>query len=426
MHCLVMRDAETRQTYRFRRHPGGRIETRPITNPGVFEDLEPEDTIAQGVQMLQEADVRIAHNGIRFDDPAIKKLFPWYEPRGVMKDTLVLVRTIMPDTKDNDYRLIERGKLPGQLLGSHSLDAWGYRVGLHKGDYSKQMLARGLDPWASWNLDQEDYCEGDINVTEVVWAACTKEMPPDTCVDLEHAVHDLCGVMEENGYFFDAAAAETLAAELELESKLLSDDVKEQFGFWYAPAKKKIVKSQWDDPKGINKTKKYETPDAGWGEDYSRAVWGQLVFPKKTMRRKMPLGDLTEGAPYSPMKRKDFNPGSRHHIIEKFTTVYGWVPQDFTDKGFPSVSDDVLQKLALKIPEAKPLAEILFYEKLIGMVKRGKESWLSCFNPETGRIHGYVNTGGTVTGRCSHNHPNLGQVPAVMKKKNKETGKKEI
>jgi DNA polymerase I-like protein with 3'-5' exonuclease and polymerase domains len=422
---MVLRDVVTRETFRFRRHPGGLIETRPITNPGVMEELEPEDTIAEGVQMLQDADQIIAHNGIRFDNLAIKKLFPWFNPRGDVKDTLVLVRVIAPDVKDNDYRLAERGKLPGQLIGSHSLDAWGYRVGKHKGDYSKQMLALGRDPWAVWNRDQEDYCENDIDVTEIIWAACQKDMPPQTCVDLEHAVHDLCGVMEENGYFFDVAEAEKLSEELETESRLLSDAVKEQFGYWFRPAKKKIVKPQWDDPKGINKAKKYEEPDTEWGEDYSRAVWGRMVFPKRSMRSKK-IGDRTEGAPYCPMERVEFNPASRHHIIEKFTTVYNWVPQDFTEKGFPSVSDDVLQKLALKIPEAKPLAEILFYEKLIGMVKRGKNSWILCYNPETGRIHGYINSGGTVSGRASHNNPNLGQVPAVIKKKNDVTGKKEI
>lgn len=425
IHCIVLRDAATRETFRFRRHEGGKIETRPITNPGVFEELEPEDTIPDGVQMLQEAVQAVGHNVIGFDNKAIRKVFPWFSPKGKIIDTLVMTRLIMPDVKENDYRLAERGVLPGQLIGSHSLDAWGYRTGKHKGDYSKQMLARGLNPWGAWNLDQEDYCENDIDVTEILWAGIRKDMPPDGCVELEHAVHDLCSVMERNGYFFDAEGAERLACELETASKSLSDEVKKQFGYWYRPAKKKIVKPQWDDPKGLNAAKTYEQPDTEWGEDYSRAVWGHMVFPKRSMKSKK-IGDRTEGAPYCPMEKVEFNPGSRHHIIDRFTTVYNWVPQDFTDKGFPSVSDDVLQKLALKIPEAKPLAEILFYEKLIGMVKRGKEAWLSCYNRETGRIHGYINCGGTVTGRASHNHPNLGQVPGVMTKKDKETGKKVI
>lgn len=429
MHCLVMRDAITRETFRFRRHPGGRIETRPITNPGVYEDLPPEDTLTEGVRMLEEAKLRVAHNGIRFDEKAIRKIFPWYDPQGELRDTLVLVRVIAPDVKDNDYRLAERGRLPGQLIGSHSLDAWGYRVGKHKGDYSKQMTALGKDPWASWNLDQEDYCEGDIDVTEIIWAACQKDMPPDGCVALEHAVHDLCGVMEENGYFFDAEGAEKLSAELETESKLLSDEVREKFGYWYRAARRKVVRMRWDDPKGINKAAKYEEPDTEWGEDLSRAVWGRFVFPKKsiTYRSKRAWPEYrTEGAPYCPIEKVEFNPGSRHHIIDRFTENYNWEPQDFTEKGFPSVSDDVLQKLALKIPEAKTLAEVLFYEKLIGMVKRGNNSWLSCYNPETQRIHGYINSGGTVSGRAAHNNPNLGQIPAVVKKKNEETGKKEI
>jgi DNA polymerase I-like protein with 3'-5' exonuclease and polymerase domains len=415
MHCMVLRDAATRETFRFRRHPGGRIETRPITKPGVFEDLEPEDTLAEGVKMLQEADVIAGHNVIGFDNKAIKLIFPDFAPKGKVRDTLVLTRLIMPDTKDGDYRLAEQKRFPGQLIGSHSLDAWGWRVGLHKGDYSKAMLARGLDPWRAWNLDQEDYCENDIDVTEVLWAAVGKEMPPEGSVELEHAVHDICGVMEKNGYFFDVQGAQRLAAELAEKSKSLSAEVVAQFGSWLAPVKKWIVKPQWDDPKGINKEKQYKQPRFEWGEDYSRAVWADMVFPKRTMRSKK-LGDRTIGCPYCPIQRKQFNPGSRHHIIEKFTEKYGWVPVDFTDKGFPQVDDSVLQKLALKIPEAAPLAEIAFYNKLLSMVSTGKESWLANVK-EDGRIHGYINSGGTVTGRASHNHPNLGQVPSVTTKK---------
>lgn len=422
MHCMVLRDVATRETFRFRRHPGGNIELRPITEPGVVTYLEPEDTLADGVKMLQEADTIVGHNVIGFDNKAIKLIFPYFAPQGKVRDTLVLTRLIMPDTKDGDYRLAEQKRFPGQLIGSHSLDAWGWRVGLHKGDYSKAMTARGLNPWGAWNLDQEDYCENDIDVTEVLWAAVGKEMPPEGSVELEHAVHDICGVMEKNGYFFDVQGATLLAAELAEKSKSLSAEVIAQFPPWRVPAKKWIVKMQWDDPKGVNKEKKYETPRFEWGEDYSRAVWGDFVVSKRTMRSKK-VGDRTKGAAYCLMVRKEFNPGSRHHIIEKFTEKYNWVPVDFTEKGFPQVDDSVLQKLALIIPEAVPLAEIAFYNKLLSMVSTGKQSWLANVK-EDGRIHGYINSGGTVTGRASHNHPNLGQVPSVMTKK--VNGKKTV
>lgn len=53
----------------------------------------------------------------------------------------------------------------------------------------------------------------------------------------------------------------------------------------------------------------------------------------------------------------------------------------------------------------------------MGQLATGQEAWLKNVADDTGRIHHYINTGGTVTGRCSHNSPNLGQVPAVVEEK---------
>lgn len=426
IHCLVARDPDTRQTWRFRRHEGGYINVRPLALNGpdtgqiiTPQNLEPEDTIAEGIELAEKADMLIGHNIMNFDLHAIRLIFPDFKPKGIIRDTLVLSRLIAPDTKEGDWKLVKQKRFPAQLVGSHSLDAWGYRVGKHKGDYSKQMLKLGLDPWAHWNMDQEDYCENDIDVNEILWAAISAEMPPDTAVELEHQVHDICGVMERNGYFFDKEGAEALAEELETELESLSVDVRKRFGYWYAPAKKYPVRAAWDDPKGINRAKKYNPPREEWGEDYSRAIWADITFPKKSMRSSNPAirGDKTEGCPYCAIKKVEFNPGSRHHIIDRFTTVYGWVPVDFNDETGSVICDDaVLNKLAETIPEAKPLAEIAFYKKLLGQLKNGGESWLNNVKDD-GRIHPYINCGGTVTGRGSHSHPNIGQVVAVLSKK---------
>ena len=55
--------------------------------------------------------------------------------------------------------------------------------------------------------------------------------------------------------------------------------------------------------------------------------------------------------------------------------------------------------------------------------KNGKGGgWLKALEDyNDGRIHGYVNTNGAVTGRCTHSKPNVAQVPSV--KVNKKTGK---
>ena len=45
------------------------------------------------------------------------------------------------------------------------------------------------------------------------------------------------------------------------------------------------------------------------------------------------------------------------------------------------------------------------------MLSEGAQAWLS--SVKNGRIHGSVNTCGTVSGRCSHQRPNLGQIPST-------------
>ncbi len=113
----------------------------------------------------------------------------------------------------------------------------------------------------------------------------------------------------------------------------------------------------------------------------------------------------------------EFNPGSRHHIAKVLKERYNWKPKEFTDAGQPKVDETVLS--ALPYPEIKPLIEYLTVNKRLGQLSDGKKSWLRYVTPE-GRIHGYVNTNGAITGRMTHSKPNLAQVPAVRAPYGKE------
>jgi DNA polymerase I-like protein with 3'-5' exonuclease and polymerase domains len=447
IHIIVARDAETRETFVWDRHDGfEEIFDREDGNH-LHIVVPPCDDIADGVANLQFAKRVVGHNIVRFDIPAIRKIFPTFYPKGEILDTLVLCRAVVPDTKDGDYRLNRKKRFPTHLIGSHSLDAWGWRVGKHKGDYSKEMIAQGRDPWAEWNTEMEAYAIGDIDVTEIIWNAMSDEMPPPGCIELEHAIHDLCGIMERNGYPFDVAAGQKLAEHLASEIDRASAVAKAKYGRWLAPQKKYQVAMEWDDPLGVNRAKTYMPIRPEFGEDNSRAIWAEVTVSKQEFRRdksfmvvvdpktgkkrkverteqhRIAYPDKTKDSPYCLVEWKDFNPGSRHHIIDRFTTLHGWVPTDFTEKGFPEVSDAVLQNLIGKIPEAKDVANVLFFKKLHSQLATGKQAWLNCVTDD-GRIHGYVNTGGTVSGRCTHNHPNVGQVPAVILGKDPATGKK--
>jgi len=81
-------------------------------------------------------------------------------------DTLVMSRLLNPDR--------ERPKGLPQKVGPHSLKAWGYRLGIYKGEYGEQDGA-----WDEFSQDMLDYCAQDVNVTEQVYRELLKEMQND-------------------------------------------------------------------------------------------------------------------------------------------------------------------------------------------------------------------------------------------------------
>lgn len=393
IHCLVIKEWETGRRFVFRKN-------------------KDENTIAQGLKLLMNSTAVCGHNIINFDLKAIKKVYPKFKVKGEIIDTLVMSRLICSNQKNSDYAFHRKKMLPGNLIGSHSLEAWGYRLGEHKGDYKKVCEEKGIDPWAEWNQDQEDYCIQDVEVNDKLYTLLMEEEYPQEPIDVEHEIHTIMTEQETNGVPFDLEAAESLSKKLQAEVNELKSAATARFGSWYAPAKKKIIAPLWDDPKGINRKKQYELIDEELGEDHSRKIWAAVTWPKKTLNYKDPKrASYTLGAPYCKVTRKEFNPGSRDHIIDRFTTLYDWEPVEFTDKGRPSLTDDVLETLVDVIPMAEDLKEIFFLQKILGYLKTGKNSWIS--HCEEGKIHGYVNTGGTGTGRASHSFPNLAQVPSV-------------
>ena len=115
-------------------------------------------------------------------------------------------------------------------------------------------------------------------------------------------------------------------------------------------------------------------------------------------------GDLICGA-FSRIDYPDFNLGSRQQI-GKYLQWFGWKPKDFTETGQPIVDEKVLSNVK-DIPEAQLIGEYLLVQKRIAQV----ESWVDAVEDD-GRVHGYVNAIGAVTGRMTHSSPNMAQVPA--------------
>lgn len=420
IHVLSIREFETGRRWTFRRNAE-------------------MDNIADGVAMLENCKTLVGHNVMQFDIAATRLVFPDFELHRecVVHDTLVSSRLIFTDQKDKDFRLWRKGRLPGQLIGTDKLEAWGYRLELQKGDYAQIMEDRAkelgiTDPdeirlfvWGTWNQEMEDYCDLDVDVTTKLYRQIDCLNYPEFPIEFEHDAHSMAIMIEENGWPFDVKRAEKLADEIEIDSEQLQAVAIDHFGYWYAPGKKRVVKALWDDPEGVNAKKSYLPPRPEFGEDDTRGIWAEVTVPKATRKfkeifRENPRtgekslnNNVIEGAPYCAVDRKEFKPTSRQQIIDRFTTVYAWEPIDFTEKGQPEVSDDVLQNLIGRIPMAKELAEIFYLNKRLGQIKTGANAWLKKVEPD-GAIHHRLNVGGTVSGRCSHSSPNIAQVPKVV------------
>jgi DNA polymerase I len=353
-HCLVIKDLETGEKISCADQPGYK-------------------SIDDGLRILEKAETRWAHNGIDFDEQAIIKLRPWWKPRGRVRDTLILTRLIWGDTKDADYRLAKKNLLPAQHIGSHSLEAWGYRLKCHKAKYE--------GGWEKWSRQMQVYCERDTDVLEAIVKLVISREYPEEPIELEHDFAKIIAMMTSRGWAFDADKATGLVAELAGLREQLTGELQEVF----PPRKEQL------------KTPAY----------YSGVVGGKRIkFERKGAAVVAKAADIKPGPPR--VKLHPFKPSSRQQVAARLVEM-GWKPAQFTDGGSPKVDDEVLK--SLPYPQAKPLARLFLINKRLGQISEGQQAWLK--NERDGRVYFNVNTLGCVTRRCTHSNFNIAQVPGV-------------
>ena len=101
-----------------------------------------------------------------------------------------------------------------------------------------------------------------------------------------------------------------------------------------------------------------------------------------------------------------FNLGSRKQIGE-YLQEFGWKPRKFTPTGQPIVDEGTLKTIK-DIPQAQLIADYLLYQKRIAQI----DSWFDKVQDDS-RVHGFVISNGTITGRMTHREPNMAQVPSI-------------
>ncbi len=356
IHCLCIKDTETGLKTIYRGHA-----------------TEAGSTIQAGLDCLMKADMISGHNVISYDIPVITKLYPAFTvDKTKVLDTIVGSRLVWSDIKLRDVSLVARRILPGKLMGSQSLKAWGIRLGLLKGDYvdnfkeaAGEEYVEGSE-WLHWSQDMEDYCLQDVEVTESLFNRIVGKKYPEMAMTLEHEAAWLMAKQTRNGFCFDEAKAKDLYVLLASKRYAVEQEMKTLFDPW-----------------------EVRMPD---------------FIPKRDNKAK----GFTKGVPVKKYKTVEFNPSSRIHIADRLMVLRGWVPTEFTPAGGVKVDDEVIE--ALDYPECKVIAEYLLLDKRIGQLAEGKQGWLK--QARDGFIYGSVNPNGTITGRGSHSYPNVAQVPA--------------
>ncbi len=322
------------------------------------------ENLDEGVEHLEGADKLIGHNIIGFDVPVLEKLTGAKLSGKNLVDTLVLSRLFNPVRE-----------------GGHGLESWGYALGVPKIEF---------DEYQTFSQDMLDYCVQDVRLNFRVFQELkklSKGFTPEA-VKIEMETYKIICRQRDKGFMLDIPKAEELLSEI--SGKI--DDVVVKVHQRFEPKKQtRYLYPQFSKTGSLMKT---AIDNFGKNTRLGPIEFSQMEEAVNANGKnvKIPRVELT-----------DFNLGSRKQIGE-YLMEFGWEPKVFTPTGQPQVDEKILSKV--DIPEAALICDYLMYQKRIAQI----ESWLKA--AENSRVHGFVNSNGTITGRMTHNSPNLAQVPS--------------
>lgn len=335
-----------------------------------------------GLEVLSQAELICGHNVIHYDIPALFKLFPRWGYTGDVYDTLVAARTAYPDVMMFDLG----SKVDKKDWGSHSLKAWGQRVGVHKTQFDL-----GFD---EWSVTMQEYCEDDVRATAALYDFLQEERIPQEALEIEHTLAHYIFAQQEGGFPFDREKALALREKLEKDyADSLLELQEKYFRRWVEPGATK-------------------TPTRNWGR------LRELLGPKAEVFTK------PKGATYQEVKICEFT-GGPVQIKKCLKRFYGWQPEyvkkrkrvgktDQFENVYEEEGTDTDTLAKLNFPCIPTLIKHKQAEKVLGMLSKGDNAWLKLVKDD-GRIHGRVIQNGTVTHRARHSRPNMSQVPSIGK-----------
>lgn len=320
------------------------------------------ETIKDGLIMMSTQDLLIGHNIISYDNSVLSKVYPSISLPNVIFDTMIASNLMFPNLREIDIKHLRKDlfPVPSQLLGSHSLKAWGYRLGIHKGTFCEET------DWQTFSNEMLEYCSQDVLVNKKLYEYIQDniELLPIKAFEIEQQFQFVVSKQIEHGIRVDVDLIQKMCETLEPERDRLLDDLQIEFP-------PKLVEEEFI-PKRNDKTKGY-----------------------------------VAHVPFIKRKYVPFNPNSSQQVIERLTAL-GWVPIHFTECGNPSTKEDHIEYF--DHPSVKVLLEYKKVCNAITKLRDGDTSWFNTIH-EDGRVHGDVYPFGAITRRCSHSKPNCTQLP---------------
>jgi DNA polymerase I len=196
------------------------------------------------------------------------------------------------------------------------------------------------------------YCRQDVHVTGLLFRKLELELRDyGNSIELEHKIALIMKRQEDNGFKLNVPEAVSLLAQLKDRMSFITDEMQAVFP--------PIVEERWSEKTG------------------------------KRLKDRVTV----------------FNVGSRQQIAERLQSI-GVKFTKTTEKGSIIVDETTLK--SIDKPEAQLIAEYLMLQKRVGLL----DSWIDSVKDD-GRVHGRVITNGAVTGRMTHQKPNMGQIPSV-------------
>lgn len=350
IHCIVCKDVHTGEV-------------------NVFRTLVDFADYALGI------DCFIGHNLLAYDIPILNKFLDHGLRLRDCIDTLILSRLF-------NY----------QIVGGHSLEAWGERL-------SHKKVGLDITDWSEWTQEIEDRCVNDVHLNEKIYKKFLPYIDSNRwkqAIRTEHDIALVCHDIHLAGFHFDIDKARKLYYDVSKEVDILNGELGDAF-----PRRSKL------DREYVPRATKFGT------------------ISKSSVPRGTDLTYYTLDAPFSTFQWEEFNPGSPKQVVERLNEA-GWKPTEKTKGHLDALRSRDREKLqhfktygwsiteanlGTLPPDAPNAARTLCRWLLLSSRKRKFDEWFSAYNENTRRIHGTITSIGTWTHRASHSDPNMGNIP---------------